>query len=104
MIVKKNNEVVLDHEIYNVSSANGYTHAFLTGGYLTLDFQINDFVEVRIVEDQTSVMHLLATFENYQFSMSSYVSNGGDGNDVGSTQNGVTNNSLVFRNISILGN
>ena len=103
VIVKKNNATVIEHDLHSVSSANGYTHTFLTGGFVAVNLQINDFVDVEIFDDGSSVMHIFALFESYQFSMSSYTSNGEDGNEEGSTHSGVTNNSLVFRNISILG-
>ena len=102
--VKKDNVVALEHDIRSVSSSNGYTSVFLTGGLIVLNLLVNEFVEVQIFDEGQSVLHMLATFESYQFNMSSYISNGNDGNPVGSTQNGVTNNSLVFKNLKMLEN
>ena len=85
----------LEQELSNVSMNNGYVSCFMTGGLVALPFSVGDFMQVQVYNDEEKVMDIIATFESYQFSMSSYVSNGSDGLE--GTQTGVTNNSLVFK-------
>lgn len=93
--VYQNSVLKLEHEISNLSMNNGYVSCFLTGGLIALPFSVGEYVQVQAYNDEEKVMDIIATFESYQFSMSSYVSNGSDGLE--GTQTGVTNNSLVFK-------
>ncbi len=93
--VYQNSTLKLEHEISNLSMNNGYVSCFLTGGLIALPFSVGDYVQVQAYNEQEKVMDIMATFESYQFSMSSYISNGSDGLE--GTQTGVTNNSLVFK-------
>lgn len=95
--VYRNDVLEVDHELHQMSLNTGYLSVFLTGGLLSLGLAVGDLVDVKVYDEETLVADVTATFESYQFSMSSYVSNGGDGSDDGSTQTGVTNNCLVFK-------
>ena len=94
--ITKNSETILDHEISNFSTTNGYANAFLTGGMIALNLNVGEFVEVLITDEGTTVANMLVTFESYQFSMSSYVEDG-------VTKTGVTSNSLTFRVLRAMG-
>lgn len=95
--VFRNDVLEVEHELHQMSLNNGYMSVFMTGGLVSLGLAVGDLVNVQVYDGDGKVADVTATFESYQFSMSSYVSNGGDGSDDGSTQTGVTNNSLVFR-------
>lgn len=99
--VYRNSDLVLEHEIHEFSINNGYMSLFMTGGLVVTPFSVGDYVNVKVFEGEDKVADITSTFESYQFSMSSYVSNGGDGLE--GTQTGVTNNSLVFRVLQIHG-
>lgn len=92
---------VLEHEIHELSINNGYMSLFLTGGLVVPPFSVGDYVNVKVFDGGVKVADITSTFESYQFSMSSYVSNGSDGLE--GTQTGVTNNSLVFRVLQMHG-
>lgn len=93
--VYKDSNQILEHEIHQLSINNGYASVMLTGGLLPLSIGVGDLVEVQVYNGDEKVLDMVATFESYQFAMSSYVSNGEDGLE--GTQTGVTNNSLVFK-------
>ncbi len=93
--VYQNSILKLEHEISDLSMNNGYVSCFMTGGLIALPFSVGEFVQVQAYSKEEKVMDIIATFESYQFSMSSYVSNSSDGLE--GTQTGVTNNSLVFK-------
>ena len=99
--VYKDSSQILEHEIHEFSINNGYMSLFMTGGLVVTPFSVGDYVNVKVFDGEEEVADITSTFESYQFSMSSYVSNGGDGLE--GTQTGVTNNSLVFRVLQIHG-
>jgi hypothetical protein len=99
--VYKDTNLILEHEIHEFSINNGYMSLFMTGGLVVTPFSVGDYVNVKVFEGENMVADITSTFESYQFSMSSYVSNGGDGLE--GTQTGVTNNSLVFRVLQMHG-
>lgn len=103
MIAKVYNDSsqILEHEIHELSINNGYMSLFMTGGLVALPFSVGDYVNVKVFDGEDKVADITSTFESYQFSMSSYVSNGNDGLE--GTQTGVTNNSLVFRVLQMHG-
>ena len=77
--VYKDSDSVLEHEIHELSINNGYMSIFMTGGLVVPPFSVGDYVNVKVFEGEDKVADITSTFESYQFSMSSYVSNGGEG-------------------------